>query len=47
MNELVNSRSPYLLIHKDNPIFWKVWDERNLKLAKELDKLVFISIGYF
>jgi len=45
-NELVNETSPYLLQHAYNPVNWKAWNENTLKLAKEQNKLIVISIGY-
>lgn len=44
MNELHLSRSPYLLQHKENPVQWKLWNEKNL--ANTNDQLIIISIGY-
>ena len=45
-NDLVNETSPYLLQHAYNPVNWKAWNENSLKLAKEQNKLIVISIGY-
>ena len=45
-NDLVNETSPYLLQHAYNPVNWKAWNENTLKLAKEQNKLIVISIGY-
>lgn len=46
MNELQYESSPYLLQHAQNPVDWKAWNENSLKLAKESDKLIIVSIGY-
>ena len=45
-NRLVFESSPYLLQHAANPVDWYPWGEDAFKLAKELDKPVFLSIGY-
>ncbi len=45
-NNLSKSTSPYLLQHKDNPVHWREWDEETLKLAKNQNKCLLISIGY-
>ena len=44
MNRLVQEKSPYLLQHKENPIYWFPWGEEALDKAKEENKLLFISI---
>ena len=46
LNELANETSPYLLQHANNPVNWKAWNPKTLKLAKEENKLIVISIGY-
>lgn len=46
MNELYKETSPYLLQHKNNPIFWKSWNETSLQQAQKENKLIVISIGY-
>ncbi len=45
-NRLINEKSPYLLQHAYNPVDWYPWSEEAFKLAAELDKPVFLSIGY-
>ncbi|MEE9217085.1 MAG: thioredoxin domain-containing protein [Anaerolineales bacterium] len=45
-NKLENSTSPYLLQHADNPVDWYPWGSEALEAAKELDKPIFLSIGY-
>jgi uncharacterized protein YyaL (SSP411 family) len=45
-NNLVNSSSPYLLQHADNPVDWYPWGEEALQKALEEDKPIFLSIGY-
>ncbi|MBT3223109.1 MAG: thioredoxin domain-containing protein, partial [Proteobacteria bacterium] len=46
MNRLAEESSPYLLQHKDNPVDWYPWGEEAFKRALELDKPIFLSIGY-
>ena len=46
MNRLANEQSPYLLQHADNPVDWFPWGEEAFVKAKELDRPIFLSIGY-
>jgi uncharacterized protein YyaL (SSP411 family) len=45
-NRLVFEKSPYLLQHAANPVDWHPWNEEAFQKAKNLDKPVFLSIGY-
>lgn len=45
-NRLADQISPYLLQHAKNPVHWQPWDDTALQQAKELDKPIFLSIGY-
>ena len=45
-NRLENETSLYLQQHKTNPVDWYPWGEEAFQLAKELDKPIFLSIGY-
>lgn len=45
-NRLEAETSPYLLQHANNPVDWYPWGEEALKLAKQLDKPILLSIGY-
>ena len=45
-NNLINSKSPYLLQHAHNPVEWNPWSEAIWNTAKEKNKLVLVSIGY-
>ena len=45
-NRLVNEKSPYLLQHAYNPVDWYPWGEEAFKKSKELDRPIFLSIGY-
>ena len=46
MNRLATQTSPYLLQHADNPVDWNPWDDEALRLAREQDKPILLSIGY-
>jgi uncharacterized protein YyaL (SSP411 family) len=43
---LSQESSPYLLQHATNPVDWYPWGEEALKIAKEKNKPIFLSIGY-
>ncbi|RMD84381.1 MAG: thioredoxin domain-containing protein [Candidatus Dadabacteria bacterium] len=45
-NLLGLEKSPYLLQHKDNPVWWQPWSEAAFEKARKEDKPVFLSIGY-
>ena len=45
-NKLINEKSPYLLQHSQNPVNWYAWNNESLKLAKDEDKPIFLSVGY-
>ena len=45
-NQLIHETSPYLLQHAHNPVNWRAWNDETLKLAKDENKLMVISIGY-
>lgn len=45
-NLLAEEKSPYLLQHKDNPVWWQPWNEQAFARAKNEDKPIFLSIGY-
>ncbi len=46
-NQLVNNASPYLAMHGNDPVDWHTWGPEALKKAKDQDKMLFVSIGYF
>ncbi len=46
MNRLGEESSPYLLQHAENPVDWYPWGAEAFDLAKQLNKPVFLSIGY-
>jgi len=45
-NALIDETSPYLQQHAYNPVHWYPWSEQALKLAKDNDKPILLSIGY-
>ena len=45
-NRLIFESSPYLLQHAANPVNWYPWGDEAFLKAKELDKPIFLSIGY-
>jgi len=46
INRLALESSPYLLQHAHNPIDWFSWGDEAFARAKELDRPIFLSIGY-
>ena len=46
VNRLAKESSPYLLQHKNNPVDWYPWGQEAFERAKELDRPIFLSIGY-
>ena len=46
LNRLAGSASPYLRQHQSDPVDWYPWGEEALARAKELDRPLFLSIGY-
>ncbi|OGS81889.1 MAG: thioredoxin [Gallionellales bacterium GWA2_59_43] len=45
-NHLAQETSPYLQQHADNPVDWHAWNPETLRLAREQDKPILLSIGY-
>lgn len=45
-NHLARETSPYLLQHKDNPVHWFSWGAEAFAAAKQLQRPIFLSIGY-
>ncbi|MDB5388549.1 MAG: hypothetical protein JWM11_4195 [Planctomycetaceae bacterium] len=45
-NRLGQETSPYLQQHAHNPVDWFPWGNEALTLARDLDKPIFLSIGY-
>jgi uncharacterized protein YyaL (SSP411 family) len=46
-NSLAHHPSPYLAMHADDPIDWRIWEASVLKQAQQQNKLIFVSVGYF
>jgi uncharacterized protein len=45
-NHLSLETSPYLQQHADNPVDWYAWNPETMRLAREQDKPILLSIGY-
>ncbi len=45
-NRLAQESSPYLLLHKHNPVDWYPWGEEALERARREDRPIFLSVGY-
>jgi len=45
-NRLAGETSPYLLQHAHNPVDWYPWGPDALRRAVELDRPIFLSVGY-
>ncbi len=45
-NRLAGETSPYLRQHAHNPVDWYPWGPEALARARELDRPIFLSIGY-
>ena len=45
-NRLAGETSPYLLQHAHNPVDWYPWGPEALTRARDLDRPIFLSIGY-
>src|SRR3954471_22202879 len=45
-NHLALETSPYLLQHVNNPVDWYPWGDEALARAKELNRPIFLSVGY-
>jgi uncharacterized protein YyaL (SSP411 family) len=46
MNRLGEESSPYLRQHADNPVDWYPWGDEAAAAARELDRPIFLSVGY-
>ncbi len=45
-NRLIKEKSPYLLQHAYNPVYWYPWGEEAFEKAMKENKPIFLSIGY-
>lgn len=46
-NQMAVEKSPYLRLHKDDPVHWRAWGPGAMCEAERTGKLIFLSIGYF
>ncbi|GMS84803.1 hypothetical protein PENTCL1PPCAC_6978 [Pristionchus entomophagus] len=46
MDRLANTKSPYILQHKNNPVEWYPWGAEAFERAKSLNRPIFLSVGY-
>lgn len=46
-NQLAGNESPYLAMHGNDPVNWVTWSPDVLKRARQQNRLIFVSIGYF
>ena len=46
-NRLIHEKSPYLLLHTNNPVDWYPWGEEAFAKAKRENKPIFLSVGYY
>lgn len=46
-NSLERHPSPYLAMHAQDPVNWQIWEEDVFQQAREQNKLIFVSVGYF
>ncbi len=46
-NQLMDHPSPYLALHGSDPVAWQDWNAAAADLAREQEKLLYISVGYF
>ena len=46
VNRLAKESSPYLLQHQYNPVDWYPWGQEAFDKAAELNRPIFLSIGY-
>src|SRR5205085_12351462 len=45
-NRLIRETSPYLRQHAHNPVDWYPWGPEALARARQLDRPIFLSVGY-
>jgi len=46
-NQLADHPSPYLALHGHDPVHWQVWSAETLAVARQLNRPLFVSSGYF
>ncbi len=47
VNRLSSHPSPYLALHGNDPVAWQQWSADAIERAREENKLLFLSVGYF
>jgi uncharacterized protein YyaL (SSP411 family) len=47
LNQMSGHPSPYLALHAQDPVQWRIWDESVFTEARRDNRLVYVSIGYF
>ena len=46
-NVLLDHPAPYLALHGNDPVAWQVWDEQAVQRARDENKVLYLSVGYF
>ena len=46
-NQLAGHPSPYLALHAGDPVNWRPWQAEVFKDARQDNRLVYVSVGYF
>ena len=46
-NQLKDHPAPYLALHGDDPVAWQPWGEVAVEYAREHNKILYLSVGYF
>ena len=46
-NTMQGHGSPYLRLHEKDPVAWQQWTPKTVELARQQNKMLFVSIGYF
>ena len=46
-NTLAGHPSPYLSMHAKDPTAWQQWSEQAVRYARDDNRLILVSIGYF
>ena len=46
-NQLADHPSPYLAMHAEDAVHWQLWNAATLRKARELNRPLLISVGYF
>ena len=47
VNQLKEHSAPYLALHGDDPVAWQRWNRDAVRLARENDKILYLSVGYY